>query len=291
MSPVARSLNSEVLSLLASRTTALNGALRSRSALRPLSSRIITSTTRPTSQPTTLTPLRPFSTSPALSKKNKYAKESKKDSKSSSSSGSSTSSSSSAADSDDPFDFSQLQTGISDAVARLKDDISKLRAGGRFNPEAIESLRIPLKKGAKETAKLGELAQVIPKGGRMVTVLVGEDEYLKPISSAITSSNLSLTPQPDPHNTLQLNIPIPPPTKESRDQSVKDAKAAMDKASNAVRNARGALNKKLKNMGVKKVIRPDDLRKAIEQMEKVAEKGQKEVKDVFEGARRTLEAS
>ncbi|KAK2749810.1 hypothetical protein FQN55_003046 [Onygenales sp. PD_40] len=289
MSPATRSLNSEVLSLLTSRTTALNGALRSRSALRPLSSRIITpAAARPTFQPNTLTPLRPFSTSPTLSKKkDKYAKESKKDSKSSSPSGSSSSS----AEPDDPFDFSQLQTGISDAVARLKDDISKLRAGGRFNPEAIESLRIPLKKGAKETAKLGELAQVIPKGGRMVTVLVGEEEYLKPISSAITSSNLSLTPQPDAHNSLQLNIPIPPPTKESRDQSVKDAKAAMDKASNAVRNARGALNKKLKNMGVKKVVRPDDLRKAIEQMEKVAEKGQKEVKDVFEGARKTLESS
>lgn len=62
----------------------------------------------------------------------------------------------------------------------------------------------------------------------------------------------------------------------------------MDKASNAVRNARGAINKKLKNMGVKKLVRPDDLHKQIEKMEKIAEKGQKEVKEVFEGAKNVL---
>lgn len=112
-------------------------------------------------------------------------------------------------------------------------------------------------------------------------------QHIKPITTAIASSNLSLNPQHDAHNPLQLNVPIPPPTKESREQAVKDAKAAMEKASHAVRNARAALNKNLK--GMKKTVRPDDLRKALEQMEKVAEKGQKEVKDVFDGARKAFE--
>ena len=43
---------------------------------------------------------------------------------------------------DDPFDFSQLHSEIADAVVKLKYEISKLHAGGRFNPEAIESLRL-----------------------------------------------------------------------------------------------------------------------------------------------------
>jgi ribosome recycling factor len=63
----------------------------------------------------------------------------------------------------------------------------------------------------------------------------------------------------------------------------------MDKAANAVRNARGAQQKRLREMKLKKVSRPDDLRKAGEAMEKVAEKGQKEVKEVFEGVRKVLE--
>jgi ribosome recycling factor len=63
----------------------------------------------------------------------------------------------------------------------------------------------------------------------------------------------------------------------------------MNNAATAVRTARGALNKKLKAMRVKKLIRPDDLHKAIEQMEKIVERGQRDVKDAFEGARKALE--
>ncbi|OAX80826.1 hypothetical protein ACJ72_04835 [Emergomyces africanus] len=297
MSPVIRSLNSELFSLLSARTASTNGSLRSLPT--PLSRCISTQKpasfqNNPLNLPRTTTHgfrLQPFSTSSSLSKKkDKSNKTSSRDSDTGSGSGGADAE----LDANDPYGFSQLEKDIAGAVQRLRDDISKLRAGGRFNPEAIESLRVAVSKGdskgSKDTVKLGELAQVIPKGGRMLTILVGEEEYMKPITSTILSSNLSLNPQPDPHNTLQLNVPIPPPTKESREQSVKDAKAAMDKASNAVRNARGAINKKLKHMGVKKLVRPDDLHKQVEKMEKIAEKGQKDVKEVFEGAKRALEA-
>ncbi|KAL3470469.1 Hsp70 protein-domain-containing protein [Aspergillus californicus] len=189
----------------------------------------------------------------------------------------------------DPLDLMQLETGIAFAVSRLKDDLSKLRVGGRLNPETIEGLRVQLSKGAKETTRLGELAQVVPKGGRMVTVLVAEESYLKPIFSAILSSTLSLTPQVDPHNALQLNVPIPPPTKESRDQTVVAAKAAMERASSSVRDSRGAIHKRLQDMVKRKIARPDDARKSQDKMEKLTEKGQKEVKDLFEATKKTME--
>ncbi len=76
----------------------------------------------------------------------------------------------------DPFDFSQLEAGIQKAIDKLKDELSKLRAGGRFNPETLEALRVQLVKGSKETVKLGELAQIVPKGGRAVIVMVGEKD-------------------------------------------------------------------------------------------------------------------
>ncbi|KAL3448874.1 ribosome recycling factor-domain-containing protein [Aspergillus insuetus] len=227
---------------------------------------------------------RSFSSSQFLSKSKK-----KDNAKSASTSGSETKASQAFALSDDPLDLSQLEDGIAAAVSRLKDDLSKLRVGGRLNPETIESLRVQLGKDTKDTAKLGELAQVVPKGGRMVTVLVAEESYLKPISSAILSSNLSLTPQPDSHNALQLNIPIPPPTKESRDQTVLVAKAAMEKASNSVRDARGVVHKRLQTLVKKKAARPDDARKSQDKMDKLTEKGQKEVKDLFETAKKAME--
>jgi hypothetical protein len=78
--------------------------------------------------------------------------------------------------SEDPYDLSSLEKGIVAAVARLKDELSKLRMGGRFNTESLEDLRVSLSKGSKETIRLGELAQVVPKGGRMITILASEEE-------------------------------------------------------------------------------------------------------------------
>ncbi|KAJ5752362.1 hypothetical protein N7520_009279 [Penicillium odoratum] len=221
---------------------------------------------------------RSFTCSPTLSKKKDKAKKT-----------SDTATASNPVASEDPSDLSQLQTGISNAVARLKDDLSKLRAGGRFNTASLEGLKVQLSKDGHESVKLRDLAQVVPKGGRMVTILVSEEEHIKSVTSAIISSNLSLTPQPDPHNSLQLNLPIPPPTKESRDQSVQAAKQAFERATSTVRDSRGAMHKRLQDLQKKKLARPDDVRKAHDQMEKATDKGQKEVKDLFDAAKKTLE--
>jgi ribosome recycling factor len=116
--------------------------------------------------------IRTFSnTTPTYKKGGKAAREaSRSDSPSSSSSSSSTTTS---GDSEDPFDFSALETDISDAIDKLKTDLSQLRQGGRFNPQVLEALRVQLKQSGP--VKLGDLAQVVPKG-RVVQVVVGEQE-------------------------------------------------------------------------------------------------------------------
>lgn len=63
----------------------------------------------------------------------------------------------------------------------------------------------------------------------------------------------------------------------------------MDKAATAVRSARAAIHKKLQDMQKRKEARPDDIRKAHDQMEKLVEKAQKDVKDTFEAARKGME--
>ena len=75
----------------------------------------------------------------------------------------------------DPCDFSELEDGISKAQSKLKDDLSKLRAGGRFNPEMLENLRVQVIKGSKATERLADLAQVIPRG-RSLNLIVGEKD-------------------------------------------------------------------------------------------------------------------
>lgn len=77
---------------------------------------------------------------------------------------------------EDPFDLSILHSGISTAISRLKDDLSKLRAGGRFNTATLEGLKVQLSKDSQDVVRLGDLAQVVPKGGRMVTILAAEEQ-------------------------------------------------------------------------------------------------------------------
>ena len=114
-------------------------------------------------------------------------------------------------------------------------------------------------------------------------------QHIKPITSAIQTSSLSLNPQPDPHNATHLTLPIPPPTRESRMEALQVAAKAGEHAGVAVRNARGVQQKRLRAMQIARTVRPDDLKKAGDGMEKVVERGLEEVKKVVEGARRVLE--
>ncbi|TKA83874.1 hypothetical protein B0A55_00145 [Friedmanniomyces simplex] len=197
--------------------------------------------------------------------------------------------------SDDPSDFTALETEITTALDRLKTDLSKLRTGGRFNPEILENIRVkPHKTTPTTTVKLSDIAQIIPKG-RTVQVLVGEQEHVKPANSAIQTSTLlnpPLTPQPDPTglNPLLLILNIPPPTAETRRAAIAEATKAGEKAGTAIREARARQQKKIRGMQVSKAARPDDLKKAGVGMEKVVERGTGEVRKVVEGVRKGLEA-
>lgn len=96
----------------------------------------------------------------------------------------------------DPNDFSKLEAGITKALERLKNNLSKLHTGGRFNPDILANVRVHLEKGSKTSIRLGDLAQVLPKGGRSVIVLVSEkdvsaDQCIKVESLLIHSYSMS----------------------------------------------------------------------------------------------------
>lgn len=175
-------------------------------------------------------------------------------------------------------------------LERLKNDLSKLRTGGRFNPEVIENLRVHLVKDSKASERLGDLAQVLPKGGRSLMILVGEKEHVKHVMSAVQGSkDLNLTPVVDAQNVSQLNVPIPPPTKESRDAALAAASKVGEHANTGIKNARAAMQKKLRGMELKKTARIDDVKKAHKEMEKITEKGHTDVKKAVDAARKTME--
>jgi ribosome recycling factor len=224
---------------------------------------------------------------------------------------------------DDAFDLSGLESQILKSIERLTHELSQLRGGGRMNPEIIESLKVQLgtagKDGkGKETVKLGDITQVVPRG-RVLNVICGEAEvcrattfsrkrirregrrkkrekanipqHIKPISSAIASSPHSLTPlTPESSNPLTIQVPMPPPTGESRRAAVDSAAKAATDADRGIQNARQTHHKNLRKMSLEKTILPDDLQKATKRMEDVVKKGHSEVKRIVDTAKKVLDS-
>ncbi|GAM88488.1 hypothetical protein ANO11243_065210 [Dothideomycetidae sp. 11243] len=178
------------------------------------------------------------------------------------------------------------------ATKRLKSTLSQMRSGGRFNPATLEAVRVQPEKDAKTTYPLRDLAQVVPRGGRELHLLVNDAAHVKAVSSAVLGSDLNLTPQPDPtgRNPQLLLVKVPPPTAESRKQVVDAAGKAGTVAGDALRNARGTQQKKFRKMELDKVVRKDDLRKASSKMEDLVKKKGDEVKKIVDAAKKALDA-
>ncbi|ETN44408.1 uncharacterized protein HMPREF1541_10588 [Cyphellophora europaea CBS 101466] len=209
----------------------------------------------------------------------------------------------------DPYDFTELQAGIDKALLRLKDALTKTRDAGRVSTDMLESLPVELSvkdpgehTGAsssssgrapqKEKTRLGDIASVVPRGGRSMQVFAAEAAHVKPLLTAIRASDYSLAPEqarPEDPNPLCITVPVPPVTAETRQQAAGEAKKCLERAQLEVRNARGEAQKRHRKMEIKKLVIVDELRKAHKAMEEVVKKGSEEARKIYEGALKALE--
>jgi len=95
--------------------------------------------------------------------------------------------------------------------------------------------------------------------------------------------NLNVQPMPDPKNAQSINVPLLPPTKETRIEVAKMVGKAGEKTMNLLRLARQDSHKLIK--GLRKE-RPDDIRKADKQLEVVMKKVNAEAKKVIDDAKK-----
>ena len=69
-----------------------------------------------------------------------------------------------------------MESEILKAIEKLTHDLSELRGGGKMSPSVVESLIVQLGtvSQGKEGVRLGEIAQVVPRG-RVLQVICGEE--------------------------------------------------------------------------------------------------------------------
>ena len=101
----------------------------------------------------------------------------------------------------DPYDYSELESGITKAIEKLKEALTKTRSAGRISPEIIENLPVQLNikhdsersgQNKKEHGRIGDYATVVPKSGRMMQVFVSEEAvrlHLSSFQQSITTAD------------------------------------------------------------------------------------------------------
>lgn len=191
-------------------------------------------------------------------------------------------------DRDAAFDLGDVEADYARVDERFDKRLQEFKVGGRFNPEMLGQLRVRPDRESAQTWPLRELAQVVHRGGRSVSILVSDAEYVKPIMSAVQNSDdFNQQPQRDPDNELELTLRIEP---ENPDEQLRRLRAEITAWRDAIRGVMSArklkhatwrkenhitkddvkaLEKKVKEMQDKKIEHIDRSQKQIiQQMEK-----------------------
>lgn len=104
-----------------------------------------------------------------------------------------------------------------------------------------------------------------------------------PPATASSPNNPSSTTQ------LEIHVPIPPTTTESRQTASGVATQKGEGALFALNQARSAEKKRLRALHLAKKVGPDDLRRAEKEMEKINKDSQAAMEKLVKERKRTLE--
>ncbi|KAI0096108.1 ribosome recycling factor [Nemania sp. FL0031] len=180
---------------------------------------------------------------------------------------------------EEPLNFADVEARLSKQAEHSKASLKKLHTGGRFDPEVIGALKVPVDKRGVVSYPLHELAQVVPRGGRTVSLLVHDDGYVKAIMSAVQGSpDFNQQPQRDPDNELELVLKVEPEKPEDLVRRVKALAHEWRERVRAIRQKRDKLHATWKKDGL---IGPDLKRTADKELDKVIKTAVVEI-DEFE---------
>lgn len=130
--------------------------------------------------------------------------------------------------------------------------------GGRFNPEVLGGLRVRPDRGSAETYPLRELASIVHRGGRSVSIIVSDASYVKPVMSAVQGSpDFNQQPQRDPDNDLELVLRIEP---ENPDEQAKRLRGECNAWKDSVREVLATRKSKHATWQKAKHLTKDDVK-------------------------------
>ena len=156
------------------------------------------------------------------------------------------------------------QERMEKAIATLEKDFTKLRTG-RATTSLVDNIKVDY---YGTITPIQQMASVAIPDSRTVTIQPWDKSAMALIEKAISISDLGLTPQNDGNF---IRISIPPLTEERRKDLGKVCKKYTEEAKISIRNVRRDANENLKKLEKDKTISEDELKKAMEDIQKTTD--------------------
>ncbi len=170
------------------------------------------------------------------------------------------------------------------AVEALEHDLTTIRTG-RANPSLVDRLQVEY---YGSDMPLNQLASISVPEARLLVIQPWDKGLIGAIEKSIQKSDLGLTPNND---GAVIRLALPQLTEQRRQDLAKQVRKRAEEAKVAVRNCRRDADGGLKKLEKDGKLSQDELRRAVERVQKitdgavrqvdeVAERKEKEVKEV-----------
>ena len=150
------------------------------------------------------------------------------------------------------------------SIEVLKRELATIRTG-RATPALIDHIKVEY---AGVPTPLNQLASISTPGVRLLVIQPWDKSSIHNIEKAILKSDLGLNPAND-GNVIRINIP--PLSEERRQELIKVARGKVEKEKIVMRNIRREAMDELKGLEKRKDISQDELKRALDQLQKVTD--------------------
>ena len=157
----------------------------------------------------------------------------------------------------------------------LKEDLNTVRAG-RANPALLDKVMVNY---YGMPTPLKNIANVSVPDPRTLMISPFDPKSVSEIERAINMANIGINPSND---GKIIRLVIPQVTEERRKELTKIVKKMGEEAKIAVRNVRRDSNEKLKKMEKEHEITEDDLKDALDRVQKAVEKAEKAIDEAID---------
>jgi len=160
------------------------------------------------------------------------------------------------------------------SIDSMKREFSTLRTG-KVTTAVVDHVKVDY---YGTPTPINQVGNVIAMDATTISITPWEKSLLGSIEKAIQEANIGVNPNNDGDF---IKLFFPPMTVEQRHEIVKHAKSMSEKAKVAIRNIRKDGNDKVKKLEKEKEISEDDMKRGLDQVQKITDEYIKKIDDVL----------